>query len=351
MIDAQRRRRARIAGLAMDAKFRLPHWQPGLRRAGQHRHRISRRAMLDPAGFGAEELVTAAGTGRGRQHVELLAVRAGLGEYVAGGSRGTAVDIDGVDRPVAADVTGEVEDQAVSLARRLAGATADLLDQQPWRTGRAQQCDQIDFRDIEADREHVDAGQATDLAGAKRRENRIALIARSFGDYRLTSDAMPAERVAHGIGVIDAGAERQPGTPVSALLDDLGNRAFDHIGNIGGALELAGNEFAAAAADAGHIDPGRCGLRRQLSEVAVLDALLDAVGKNRALEQRAVAAIEIAAIEPEAGGRGTDHAQIRRAPAQRVDQAEIHAVAVTRDQLHLIDQQQITLAEQMRVVK
>ena len=88
-----------------------------------------------------------------------------------------------------------------------------------------------------------------------------------------------------------------------------------------------------------------------LAEIAVLDALLDAVGKNRALEQRAVTAIEIATIEPEAGGRGADHTQIRRAPAQRVDQAEIHPVAVTRDELHLIDQQQVPLAEQVRVAE
>ena len=44
---------------------------------------------------------------------------------------------------------------------------------------------------------------------------------------------MSAKCVTYGIGMVDAGAEAEPGTPVGALLDNRGDRALDHVGNIG----------------------------------------------------------------------------------------------------------------------
>src|SRR5262249_49411905 len=61
--------------------------------------------------------------------------------------------------------------------------------------------------------------------------------------------------------------------------------------------------------------------------------------------QRPFTAVEIAAIEPEAGRRRADHAQIRIYRTQRIDQRQIHAVAITRHKLNLIDQQQVALPE------
>ena len=49
----------------------------------------------------------------------------------------------------------------------------------------------------------------------------------------LRSMAVSAKCVTYGIGMVDAGAEAEPGTPVGALLDNLGDRALDHVGNIG----------------------------------------------------------------------------------------------------------------------
>src|SRR5215831_9417789 len=198
--------------------------------------------------------MAAIATFRCRQQVFLLALGTGFGQHVTWIGGGTAVDIDAVDRSVTADVAGKIEDPAVDLAVRLASPAPNLLDQEAGRTGWPQQCNQVDLRDVEADREHIDPGQTANVASAVGVKDGFALLARSGGNHCLAGNTVATNGVAHRIGMLDAAAEADPGSPVRALLDHLGDRCLDHVVNVGGTLELARDKFAAAAADAGHVD-------------------------------------------------------------------------------------------------
>src|SRR5262249_31920506 len=115
------------------------------------------------------------------------------------------------------------------------------------------------MRDVKTDAEDVDAGEAADLAAAKGGKDGVAFSACGFGHHRFAADAVSADGIAHGIGVIDAATEGQPAAPVGALHDELGHRCLDQVGDIGSALELTRDKLATTAANTGNVDTGcRC---------------------------------------------------------------------------------------------
>ena len=116
---------------------------------------------------------------------------------------------------------------------------------------------------------------------------------------------------------------------------------------VGGALEFAGDEFAAAPADVADVDLDLGGLRRQRRQPAVSDSLADAVVEDDVVEDLAVTFVESAAVEPERRRREPSHPHVvgRRQRAQLRQQAAIHSVAVMWYQMRLVDQHQVSRTE------
>ena len=75
----------------------------------------------------------------------------------------------------------------------------------------------------------------------------------------MVAQEMP--RLAHGLGdmpgMIDSGAEQEPGPPVAAVRDHLVDRRPGDRVLVDRGLELRGDELAAASADAGDVELGR----------------------------------------------------------------------------------------------
>ena len=139
----------------------------------------------------------------------------------------------------------------------------------------------------------------------------------------------------------DTGAEHQPRAAVGAVPDDLVDGGFGHRLDVDRRLELAGDELAAAAADAARVQLRRGPLRHHLAEVALRDHLGDARLVGDVGEQRAVALVQHAAVEP-VGRRGeADHLEVRVDRREIAQEAAVHGVRGARDKVRLIDQRQI----------
>src|SRR5262249_58170233 len=123
------------------------------------------------------------------------------------------------------------------------------------------------------------------------------LVAGRLVRHRLAADAVPADFVTDSQGMRNAGAEADPRTTVFAPGDNFGDRAFDHISDVGGTLQLARDEFAAADVDSAHIDARICRLGTERGQIAVLNSFPDLVGEDDLLEQRAVTLMQVATVE------------------------------------------------------
>ena len=99
--------------------------------------------------------------------------------------------------------------------------------------------------------------------------------------------------------------------PVGPEPHHLVDRCLGDLGQVDRRLQLAGDELAAAAADARHVELGLGRLADQRAEVAVVDQLphRDLVGDVG--EERALALVQHAAVEPVGRGGEADHLQLR----------------------------------------
>src|ERR1700730_2395748 len=142
--------------------------------------------------------------------------------------------------------------------------------------------------------------------------------------------------------MINTAAEYEPRAAISAKADNLVDCALNEVFLVGGALQLAGDEFAAALADARGVDLGvfNAALRDQRCEPPVFDRLADAVGIDQFVKESVVALIEASTIEPirRRGEAGAPHSGVDL--TQPVDDLVIHPGAGLRDPLCLIDDQQ-----------
>jgi hypothetical protein len=252
---------------------------------------------------------------------------------------------------MAANIAGEIQDQAVNLARSKPGAAADLLDKQAWTTCRPQEPDEIDVWNIEADREDIDPGQAADCAGAEGVKYRAPLVAWRIRSDRFATDLVPTDCVAHRIGMRNAGAEADPGAAVFPPFDDLGDRAFDYIGDVGGAFQFFLDEFTTTPADACDINARIRRLGRELTQVAVSNSFRDLVRKDDLLEERAVTLMQVTGIEPKTGRTGADDLQAGLARSENVKKGEILPVSAARNKLAFVDNHQIAGAEPFGVAR
>ena len=278
------------------------------------------------------ELVAAGRAHPGRGMNDRLAVRARLDR-----SCGFALvvllplpPVDAVDRSVPLDVAGEVEHEAVVLAVGETGAAADHLHVEADRLGRPQHGDQIDAGRVEAGGQHVGVGETADVAAFEGGDHPVAFGRRGLAEDRLAAKATALDRVADVLGVADAGAEHQPRAAVGTVADDLVDGGLGHRLDVDRRLELAGDELAAAAADAAGVQLRLGPLRHDLAEVALGDHLGDAGLVGDIGEQRAVALVQHAAVEP-VGRRGeADHLEVRVDRREIAQEAAVHGVRGAR---------------------
>src|SRR5262249_19388794 len=158
-----------------------------------------------------------------------------------------------------------------------------------------------------------------------------------------------AQRVADEAGMGDADAVDQP-RPALALIDgDLVAGELDRIVADRRGLELLGDVFPAALADAGHVDGLGRRLRRQRRQPAVADPFGDRVLVHYVVTQVAVALAQVAAVEAERRRGQTRHAELGRDLTQAVERRVVHPLITMREQMALIDDDQVTRAEGLRI--
>ena len=92
-----------------------------------------------------------------------------------------------------------------------------------------------------------------------------------------------------------------------------------------------------------HVELGLGRLADQRAEVAVVDQLPDRDLVGDVGEERALALVQHAAVEPVGRGGEADHLQLRVQPRQRVEKAAVHGVGGAGDQVRLVDQHQVAL--------
>ena len=176
--------------------------------------------------------------------------------------------------PVPNHVAGEVEHEAVVLARGGAHAAAGHLDVEPGGGSRPQHCDEVGRRRVEAGGEHPHTGQRPHLARPVGAQEPVALGPGRLAGHRLGGDAVGAQLVAHRPRVIDRDAEGDPGAPVAAELDDLCDRGPGGVA--AEAVEhLALDELAHAAVQTGGVERRGGTLGDERGERATLDQHAD----------------------------------------------------------------------------
>ena len=197
------------------------------------------------------------------------------------------------------------------------------------------------FGRVKAGGEHPHRGQRPDLAPLEGGDDAVALGLRGVAEDGGGGEPARPDRLCDMGGVLDPGAEGEPALPVGAEPHHLVDRRLRDLRQIDRRLQLAGDELAAAAADAGDVEPGLRRLADQRAEEAVVDQPPDRDLIGDIGEERALALVEHAAARPIGRGGEADDLQLRIDPRQRVEKAPVHGVRGRRDQMRLVDQHQI----------
>jgi hypothetical protein len=91
-------------------------------------------------------------------------------------------------------------------------------------------------------------------------------------------------------------------------------------------------------------------LRDERREISLIDQIADRHLVGDVGEERILAFVQHAAVEPEGRRRQTDHLQGRVDRLQVIEEAAIHGVRPPGDQMGLVDQHQIGMADARRLV-
>ena len=248
------------------------------------------------------------------------------------------------------DVAGEVQDEAVVLPRRQAAAAPGDLNVEAWRLRRPSQRDQVDRRHVEAGRQHAHAGQRSDPARLEVSHDPVALGLGRVPEDVLAGVAPRPHKIPDVLRVAHASAEEQPRPAVLAERDRLiDDGPVDGV-DVHRALEVAGDEVSAPRADACHVQLRLGRLAHQRREVALLDRAAHAVLVGDAVEDRALALVEPAAVHAVRRGGQADDLQVGVDDLQLPQELSIHRVRRARDQVRLVDQDDVDLAELGRAV-
>ena len=154
-------------------------------------------------------------------------------------------------------------------------------------------------------------------------------------------DATALDRITDMLGVIHAGAEHEPGTPVLAIRDDLVDRRLGDRILVDCGLELTGDELAAAAGNTRDVELGRGLLAGKGREVALIDQLAHRDLERDVVEQGIRADMQHAAVETVGRGGQADDLELRVDVGEIVEEAAVGGVGAPRNQMRLIHQHQV----------
>ena len=132
------------------------------------------------------------------------------------------------------------------------------------------------------------------------------------------------------------------------MCDDLGDRSPRNGRLIDGSSQIALDEIACAGADRRDIEPRGGLFRHQRAEIASVDQIAHRRLERDIGEERVLALMQHAAIEPERRGGQPDHLERGVYPGQPVEEAPIHRAGIAGDEMRLIDQDQIGVADFLR---
>ena len=129
------------------------------------------------------------------------------------------------------------------------------------------------------------------------------------------------------------------------MRDDLGDgRAGDGV-LVDRRRQIARNEVARAGAHLRDVEPGGGLFRDQGAQIPRIDQLADRGLIGDVGEERVLPLVQHPAIEPERRGGQPDHLERRVDRLQRVEEAPIHRARLAGDQMRLVDQHQIGVAD------
>ncbi|GJD74797.1 hypothetical protein CFIICLFH_3033 [Methylobacterium goesingense] len=153
--------------------------------------------------------------------------------------------------------------------------------------------------------------------------------------------ALGPDRVAHGSGVGEPGAESEPGAsalPVAHHL--LHGRAGDPI-LVDGGLQGARDVVPAAPGHARDVEGRGGGLGDQGREVTLVDQVADIRLVHDGVEQPSRTLVEAAAVQAVRRGGQADHAQIRAGGLQGGEEAAVTGLGVAGDQVGLVHHDEV----------
>ena len=275
----------------------------------------------------------------------LLAVRALL-------HRGNAValarllDLDRVQRTVAHDVLAEVQDQAIRLALVRPQPAAHHLDVEPRALRRTQERDQVYVSRIKARRQHAHVHDAAELLALELLDDPVAGSRRRVAHHHLSRYALISKLLHDAVGVLHSRGEDHPALAVLAASDHLLHRQLDVLAVHGALLKLLAVELASGLLDALGVDVRTAAtLRGDPAQRPALDQFGDRQVVGDVVEEGAVALVQVARVRPERRRRQADHAEARVHRLERLEHREILPRARLRDQVRLVHDHQIAVAD------
>ena len=180
------------------------------------------------------------------------------------------------------------------------------------RLRRAQQRDEIDGRRVEAGGQHAHRGERADLAALK-----AAMIAIALGLRRVAEDRRGrrcrASRIPRDMArVLDAGAEDQPGFALApwSTISSTAARVISSRSTAACEVALAMNSPPRVPTPPTSSCVAVC-LRHERAEIAVLDQLAHRHLVGDVGEERVLALVQHAAVEPVGRGGEADHLELR----------------------------------------
>ena len=210
--------------------------------------------------------------------------------------------------------------------------------------GRAQHGDQVDVWVIEAGSQHVGIGEGLQPSGLEVGQHALALLLGRLACHALSSHPMLAHDCGDVLGVLHTCAKHQPRLALACQLDDLAHHALVVVLSVHSGLQLGLDELPATLVHASGVQLGLGDLGAQRGQILFENQLLDGHRLDQGIEQRRLVGDE---TMPQAIGRGgeADHPQARIDGLQLGQQLAVASLVLVVDQVALVDQHQIDVAQ------
>jgi hypothetical protein len=198
---------------------------------------------------------------------------------------------------------------------------------------------------VEAGGQHVDVAEVVQFAAPKPAQNRVALRSWHFAsDEPALQAVLVAQHANDVLAMLDAAGEDQDGAALGGVGDGFAAGSLDEPIVVHQVLDLVGHELAGP-----HVQPAEVGLvDPRLGDERVQVALDNQLANADLVANMVEEAVRRADRSgPHAEGRGREaddpHVGVDRAGVGQ--ELPIHAVAVRRDHVHLIDHHQVERVE------